>query len=461
MLQSTPAACQLSLPQLPITAREAHILPGLTHSSLISFGKLCDAGCEAKFDNQKVVITKNNINLLRGQRDRCTGLWRIPLTNNEESTITSNRPTMECNNATTIPPNQMHSKPDATIGHNTVCYNAYQHHKIPELIQYLHAAAFSPVPSTWIAAIQREYYQSWPGLTAAAVRKHLPKSEATTKGHLDQTRKNLRSTKTDDMDLEEEQEPNNTQTHQIFAAIENTDKIYTGKIYTDQTGRFPVTSSQGNKYILILYEYDMNAILTEALHNRTAPEILRAYKKLVKYLHSRGFRPKIHWLDNEASEELKQFNNSKQIEFQLVPPHMHRCNAAERAIRTWKNHFVAGLCSTDTRFPMHLWDRLLEQASITLNLLRPSRRNPKISAYNMLEGTFDYNKTPLAPPGTKVIIHEKPQQRKTWDPHGTEGWYLGPAMEHYRCHWVFTNKTKAERITDTVKNFHNTPRYQA
>jgi hypothetical protein len=71
----------------------------------------------------------------------------------------------------------------------------------------------------------------------------------------------------------------------------------------------------------------------------------------------------------------------------------------------------------------------------------------------MLKGAFDYNKTLLAPPGTKVIINEKPQQRKTWDPHGTEGWYLGPAMEHYRCHRVFTNKTKAERITDTVKFF--------
>jgi hypothetical protein len=199
----------------------------------------------------------------------------------------------------------------------------------------------------------------------------------------------------DDMDLEEEQEPNNTQTHQIFAAIENTDKIYTGKIYTDQTGRFPVTSSQGNKYILVLYEYDTNAILTEVLHNRTAPEILQAYKKLVKYLHNRGFRPKIHWLDNEASEELKQFNNSKQIEFQLVPPHMHRRNAAERAIQTWKNHFVAGLCSTDTLFPMHLWDRLLEQASITLNLLRPSRRNPKIHA-----GLHSRHTTQVSAPAT-------------------------------------------------------------
>jgi hypothetical protein len=169
MLQSTTAACQLSLPQLPITAREAHILPGLAHSSLVSIGKLCDAGCEAKFDDQEVVITKNNIDLLRGQRNRFTGLWHIPLTNNEESTITLNMPTMECNNPTTIPPNKMHSKPDATIGHNTVCYNAYQHHKLPELIQYLQAAAFSPVSSTWIAAIQRGFYQSLPGQTSPEI----------------------------------------------------------------------------------------------------------------------------------------------------------------------------------------------------------------------------------------------------------------------------------------------------
>jgi hypothetical protein len=71
----------------------------------------------------------------------------------------------------------------------------------------------------------------------------------------------------------------------------------------------------------------------------------------------------------------------------------------------------------------------------------------------MLEGTFDFNKTPMAPPGTKVIIHEKPEQCQSWDPHGTDGWYLGPALEHYRCYRVFTNKTRAERISDTVDFF--------
>ena len=55
--------------------------------------------------------------------------------------------------------------------------------------------------------------------------------------------------------------------------------------------------------------------------------------------------------------------------FQLVPPHTHRANAAERAIQTFKNHFKAGIASLDPDFPITEWDRLLEQAFLTLNLL--------------------------------------------------------------------------------------------
>lgn len=69
-----------------------------------------------------------------------------------------------------------------------------------------------------------------------------------------------------------------------------------------------MTSNQGNKYILVLYEYDTNTILTEGINNRTTHIILRAYKELVMYLFNRGFQPKIHCLDNKASNELKQYN---------------------------------------------------------------------------------------------------------------------------------------------------------
>jgi hypothetical protein len=205
--------------------------------------------------------------------------------------------------------------------------------------------------------------------------------------------------------------------------------------------------------MLVMYHYDTNAILVEPLKTRHGNEILRGYTKLYIHLTNRGFKPITHWLDNEASTALKDFNKSEQVDYQLVPPHVHRRNAAERAIRTWKNHLIAGICSTDTAFPLHLWDRVLEQATITLNLLQLARRNTTMLAHQMLNGTFDYNRTPLAPPGTKIVIHEKPNQRRLWDPHGVDGWYLGPATDHYRCYRVYVNKTRAERITDTVEFF--------
>jgi hypothetical protein len=133
---------------------------------------------------------------------------------------------------------------------------------------------------------------------------------------------------------------------------------------------------------------------------------------------------------------------------------MHRRNAAERAIQMFKNHFSAGLCSVDPYFPLRLWDRFLPQATITLNLLlRQSRINPKVSAYTQLYGHYDFNQAPMTPPGTRVIAHEKPQQRASWVAYGVDGWYLGPAPDHYRCYRVHINKTKADRIVDTVELF--------
>ena len=141
------------------------------------------------------------------------------------------------------------------------------------------------------------------------------------------------------------------------------------------------------------------------------------------------------------------------VDFQLAPPHMHRRNAAERAIRTFKNHFIAILCGTDPNFPIALWDRLLPQALLTLNLLRPSRINPRLSAYAQLHGAFDYNRTPIGPLGTKIVVHIKPEVRETWAPHAAPAWYIGPAMDHYRCYRSYILETRAERTADTIEWF--------
>jgi hypothetical protein len=101
----------------------------------------------------------------------------------------------------------------------------------------------------------------------------------------------------------------------------------TGQIFTDQTGRFPVVSSKGNKYVMVLYDYDSNAILAEPIKSRNQSELVRAYQKLHTYLTERGLTPRLQKLDNECPDALKQFMRAQDVEFQLVPPYDHRQNA--------------------------------------------------------------------------------------------------------------------------------------
>ena len=99
---------------------------------------------------------------------------------------------------------------------------------------------------------------------------------------------------------------------------------------------------------------------------------------------------------------------------------------------------------------MPLWDRLLPQTVMTLNMLRKSRINPTVSAYKYVNRKFDYNRMPLAPMGCAVQVHNSTNRRLTWAEHSLDGWYLKTSEEHYRCHVVFIKKTRSERISDTV-----------
>jgi hypothetical protein len=187
------------------------------------------------------------------------------------------------------------------------------------------------------------------------------------------------------------------------------------------------------------------------MKSRSALEWVKAYDHIHQELTVNGFKPKLQTLANEASSALKNFFTANDVEYQLVPSHCHRRNAAERAIRTFKEHFVAGLSSVDPTFPLHLSDRLLPQAEIALNLLRTSRLHPQLSAAARFHGLVDYNKTAFSPPGCKIIAYEKPGKRRTWAPHGQHGYSLGPAMHHYRCQNVYISATASERIVDTLE----------
>jgi hypothetical protein len=112
----------------------------------------------------------------------------------------------------------------------------------------------------------------------------------------------------------------------------------------------------------------------------------------------------------------------------------------------------------DPDFPLHLWDHILPQVEMNLNLLGKSRQHPQLYAIAHYHGMVDYNKTAFAPPGCKIISHEKPSQWRAWSPHGQHGYYLVPAMHHYRCQNVCISSTASERIVDTLEFFpHNSP----
>jgi hypothetical protein len=109
------------------------------------------------------------------------------------------------------------------------------------------------------------------------------------------------------------------------------------------------------------------------MKSKSAPEWLKAFGEIFQELTSRKFKPKLQKMDNKASAALKSYFTENYMIYKLLPPHCHRRNAAERAIRTFKEYFVAGMASVDPDFPMQLWDCPLPQAEIRLNLLRTSR----------------------------------------------------------------------------------------
>ena len=140
--------------------------------------------------------------------------------------------------------------------------------------------------------------------------------------------------------------------------------------------------------------------------------------------------------------------------YQLVPPNVHRRNIAERAIRTFKAHFLAILEGVDPYFPKYMWDNLLVQTELTIKLLRQATLNPRMSAWEYYNGAFDYSATPLGPLGCKIMIHNTSNKRKSWDQRGRDGFSVGPALQHYRCIQEIDSKTKALIITDTSEYLH-------
>ncbi len=170
--------------------------------------------------------------------------------------------------------------------------------------------------------------------------------------------------------------------------------------------------------------YDLNAIIVRAMPSRTNASMVQAFTEVISILKSGGYYPALNVMDNEYSAAAKKYIWSEAINIQLVPPHNHRANATERAIATFKEHFIAALATVDMLCPLQLWDEFLPQVELTLNMLHFSRQNPKKSANQEVYSSFYFNKTPLAPLGTKALVYNDPGSQTSWAPHATNGFYV-------------------------------------
>ena len=262
-------------------ARRVHMVPGINTATLLSTGELADANYISIFDEEEVnIYDANNTKItttrgavMRGYRDKNAGVYRVPLVDNVQNLNTD---TVIVN----VPPSrllQQHPPSYETIN------SVYELRSQDEIIRFYHAAAGYPTKATWIKAVNRGYFASWPGLTADLIRKHFPESEETQKGHMRATRSGVRSTKkkliVEKEEIEEEAEESahpkpQSKQRDIFVKILDTQDELHSKIFTDQTGPFPRKSSRGNQYIMILVELDSNYIMSEPMTNRSAGEMV-------------------------------------------------------------------------------------------------------------------------------------------------------------------------------------------
>jgi hypothetical protein len=294
-------------------------------------------------------------------------------------------------------------------------------------VSFYHAYLGFPVKQTWLDAIKAGNCDTFDGLTYSNMARYCPNAGKTILEHLAQQPQNVRLTKpklptppAPPAPLPTALSPMDVPSNQVFIKVHPLSKLY-----TDNTGRFPVRACLGNQYAIITFHADGNLILQQAFESKSDRHCIAAYNAIMTRLSARGLLVDLQILNNEASVAYKEAITFKwNAKFQLVPPDIHHQNWAECTICMFKDHFLAILAGIDSTFSPYLWDLLLPQAELTLNLLHQAMFNPRISAWEFFQGPFDFNKTPLGPVGCHVLIHVKPATGQSWDFWAEPGFYI-------------------------------------
>ena len=224
--QVIQASCEGTIPfkKLSQQAKKAFIYPDLSNESLLSIGQFCDDDCVAVFTKTSVYIVKNNELVIEGTRNLTDGLWDIQLPSNKTNIVSAQSDTK-------------------------MNYIITKDKSKSDLAQYLLATAYSPAISTFEYAIANGNFVTWPGITEVNFKKLIGTTLPIEKGHIDQERKNLRSTANAEEHADFFPAQIKSKVYTLFASIEKDIFDPKQKAYSDLTGRFPHTSSRGNIFL--------------------------------------------------------------------------------------------------------------------------------------------------------------------------------------------------------------------
>ena len=265
-IQSTHT-CNLDIPWLPHHVTEAHIVPGLAHSSLVSTRKFCAAGCKVAFDEDECRVYYQGRLALVGGQCPITDLWRLPI---NPISPHKKEPSQHLN---------------VEMRHNKVRHTAATSlYTLPykqQQMKYMHQTFFNLPPATILKAISNDQLSGIPLMKPDLIRRYLAQLPATPKGRMKRPRPGIRSTKVkktencEPVKIDKIQihpnairattiPPDNVPDSNIFCYAALADKQQ-GTLYTDATGALPARSMDANQYYFIAYDYNT----TSSLRNRS------------------------------------------------------------------------------------------------------------------------------------------------------------------------------------------------
>ena len=441
------ASGNLPIPGLPISATDAHVFPDLK-VGLVGLPQLCDNDLTVTLTKTDITITDPTGAVLINH-PRTGSLWTLPYS----------MPLPES------PPSKFGYPPGLarTRINPDLIHSAYNLFPIPTTSAgrclYYQQCLGSPTKANMVkAAVDGHLTRSFPELTPAFIRKSYVVTEATAKAHLQRTRQHIHSSRVTPPPSSRPLEPT-----QLITNLLTPQEAYgTACVnYTDATAPFPKT----NVHFLLTYADSPNYIKVSVIKNYTQAAFLKTYASHVDFFTttnpSLSFSPTLAVFDNILHDDLRRYLQRKNIPVQLVPPGNHRANNAERAIQTFKKAFIACLATAHPDFPLDALEYLAPHLEFCLNILRKSRADPSVSAWEQLHGRYNHHRLPLIPFGAKGLVYEPSTTRAlgTFGPHGSTGFYIGHAYDHFGSYRMYVTDTRATRVTDSIYWLPHNPSY--